>query len=48
MGRDPDRRDEIAYVPQRASVEWDFPVRAVDVVMMGLWRELGLLKRVRR
>ncbi|MBX2805493.1 MAG: metal ABC transporter ATP-binding protein [Hyphomicrobiales bacterium] len=36
-------RRRIAYVPQRASVDWDFPARVIDVVMMGLYRELGLL-----
>lgn len=36
-----------AYVPQRASVDWDFPTRALDVVSMGLYRELGLLGRFR-
>ncbi|MFY0595404.1 MAG: metal ABC transporter ATP-binding protein [Cognatishimia sp.] len=40
-------RNRIAYVPQRASVDWDFPTRVLDVVMMGLYRELGLLRRVR-
>lgn len=40
-------RARIAYVPQRASVDWDFPARVCDVVMMGLYRELGLLGRVR-
>ncbi|WP_204112814.1 metal ABC transporter ATP-binding protein [Shimia biformata] len=40
-------RDRIAYVPQRASVDWDFPTRAIDVVLMGLYRELGLLRMVR-
>ncbi|WP_173934902.1 metal ABC transporter ATP-binding protein [Chelativorans sp. Marseille-P2723] len=38
----------IAYVPQRASVDWDFPTRVIDVVLMGLYRELGLLGRVRQ
>lgn len=42
-----DCRDRIAYVPQRASVDWDFPTQVLDVVMMGLYRELGLLRRVR-
>ncbi len=37
----------VAYVPQRASVDWDFPTRVLDVVMMGLHRELGLLRLVR-
>ncbi len=40
-------RARIAYVPQRASVDWDFPARVLDVVMMGLYRDLGLLGRVR-
>ncbi|WP_147109368.1 metal ABC transporter ATP-binding protein [Tateyamaria sp. syn59] len=42
-----DMRDRIAYVPQRASVDWDFPVRVIDVVMMGMYRQLGLLGRIR-
>ena len=41
------QRGRIAYVPQRASVDWDFPTRVIDVVMMGLYRELGLLGRIR-
>ena len=40
-------RARIAYVPQRASVDWDFPTRVLDVVMMGQYRELGLLGMVR-
>ncbi|MBV2358999.1 metal ABC transporter ATP-binding protein [Thalassococcus sp. CAU 1522] len=40
-------RDRIAYVPQRNSVDWDFPTRVLDVVLMGLYRELGLFRRVR-
>ncbi len=39
-------RARIAYVPQRASVDWDFPTRVLDVVMMGQYRSLGLLRRV--
>lgn len=39
-------RARIAYVPQRASIDWDFPARVIDVVLMGLYRELGLLRRV--
>jgi manganese/zinc/iron transport system ATP- binding protein len=41
------QRARIAYVPQRASVDWDFPTRVIDVVLMGLSRELGLLGRIR-
>jgi len=40
-------RARIAYVPQRASVDWDFPTRVIDVVLMGMYRKLGLLGRVR-
>ena len=40
-------RARIAYVPQRASVDWDFPTRVIDVVLMGLYRDLGLLGRIR-
>lgn len=40
-------RARVAYVPQRASIDWDFPTRAIDVVTMGLYGELGLLGRIR-
>ena len=42
-----DQRHRIAYVPQRASVDWDFPTMVLDVVLMGLSRDLGLLRPVR-
>lgn len=38
-------RREVAYVPQRASVDWDFPTDVLDVVMMGRYGHLGLLRR---
>ena len=38
-------RRRVAYVPQRASVDWDFPATAHDVVMMGLYGHLGWLRR---
>ncbi len=34
-------RRRVAYVPQRESVDWDFPVNALDVVAMGLYRQVG-------
>ncbi len=40
-------RARIAYVPQRASVDWDFPTQVLDVVIMGLYRELGIFRRLR-
>lgn len=39
-------RARIAYVPQRASVDWSFPARALDVVLMGMYRQTGLLGRI--
>ncbi|MAJ28465.1 manganese ABC transporter ATP-binding protein [bacterium TMED181] len=37
-----DQSDElIGFVPQRESVDWDFPVQVLDVVMMGTYRRLG-------
>lgn len=34
-----------AYVPQRGSVDWDFPTNALDVVMMGRYGALGWFRR---
>ena len=34
-------RQRVGYVPQRESVDWDFPVSALDVVAMGLYRRIG-------
>lgn len=39
------RRKDVAYVPQRGSVDWDFPTSALDVVMMGLYGRLGWIRR---
>ena len=39
------QRKRIAYVPQRSSVDWDFPTFALDVVLMGLYGKLGWFKR---
>ena len=39
-------RDDIAYVPQRASVDWDFPTTVIEVVLMGLYHRVGLLGRL--
>lgn len=38
-------RRRIGYVPQRTSVDWDFPTDALDVVMMGLYGRLGWIRR---
>ncbi len=39
-------RHKVSYVPQRESVDWDFPASVLDVVLMGRYGKKGLLKRV--
>jgi manganese/zinc/iron transport system ATP- binding protein len=39
-----EQRQRIGYVPQRESVDWDFPTDAIDVVMMGRYGKLGWFK----
>ena len=39
------QRRIVGYVPQRSSVDWDFPTTAIDVVTMGLYGRLGWLRR---
>ncbi len=40
-----EQRSRVGYVPQRSSVDWDFPTTALDVVTMGLYGQLGWFKR---
>jgi manganese/zinc/iron transport system ATP- binding protein len=40
-----DAKQRVGYVPQRESVDWDFPVNVMDVVLMGRYGRLGLFKR---
>ncbi|MEM6469366.1 MAG: metal ABC transporter ATP-binding protein [Planctomycetota bacterium] len=39
-------RSRVGYVPQRESVDWQFPVSALDVVAMGLYEQIGWFRRV--
>jgi manganese/zinc/iron transport system ATP- binding protein len=39
------QRGRVGYVPQRSSVDWDFPTTALDVVTMGLYGQLGWFRR---
>lgn len=41
-----DVRSRISYVPQRESVDWDFPASVMDVVLMGRYRKNNLMKRL--
>lgn len=38
-------RSRVAYVPQRESVDWDFPITVFDLVLMGRYGKLGLFRR---
>ena len=40
-----EQRHLVGYVPQRETVDWDFPVTALDVVMMGTYGRLGWFRR---
>lgn len=40
-----EQRHMVGYVPQRESVDWDFPTNALDVVMMGRYGHLGWFRR---
>lgn len=43
-----DVRKRVAYVPQRGSVDWDFPASVLDVVMMGRYGLRGVFGRMRK
>ena len=38
-------RGRVGYVPQRETVDWDFPVSVLDVVLMGSFARLGWFRR---
>lgn len=38
-------KQAVAYVPQRGSVDWDFPTTVFDVVLMGTYGQLGWFRR---
>lgn len=41
----PESLGRVGYVPQRESVDWDFPVSVMDVVLMGRYGRIGLFRR---
>lgn len=43
-----EQRHLVGYVPQRESVDWDFPVSATDVVAMGVYGRIGWFRPVRK
>ncbi|MCX8955798.1 manganese/iron ABC transporter ATP-binding protein [Erwinia psidii] len=42
------RQNQVAYVPQSEDVDWHFPVLAEDVVMMGRYGHMGMLRIPRK
>lgn len=42
------QRQNVGYVPQRGSVDWDFPTTVLDVVLMGRYGHVGWIKRPSR
>lgn len=42
------QRQRVGYVPQRESVDWDFPIDVLDVVTMGRYRSIGWCRPIRR
>ncbi len=43
-----DVRQKVAYVPQRESIDWDFPITAEEVVLMGRYGRMGFFGRLRK
>jgi manganese/zinc/iron transport system ATP- binding protein len=41
-------RSRVSYVPQRESVDWDFPASVMDIVLMGRYSKTGLFRRPRK
>ena len=39
------KHEKISYMPQRGSIDWDFPINCLDVVLMGLYGHIGWFKR---
>ncbi len=40
-----EQRKQIGYVPQRGTVDWDFPTTVIDVVLMGTYGQVGWIRR---
>ncbi len=43
-----EQRKRIAYVPQRATIDWDFPITVLDTVLLGTYPSLGLFRRPKK
>lgn len=43
-----DLSHQLAYIPQRETIDWDFPITVLELVLQGLYPRLGLWKRVKK
>lgn len=43
-----DMRKQIAYVPQRSNIDWNFPIIVRDTVLLGTYPKTGLLRRPKK
>src|SRR5690625_1480310 len=41
-------RKNIAYVPQRSNIDWDFPILVRDTVLLGTYPKLGIFRRPKK
>lgn len=41
-------RTKVAYVPQRSSIDWDFPITVFDTVLLGTYPKLGVFERPKK
>lgn len=41
-------RKQIAYVPQRAAIDWDFPITVLDTVLLGTYPTLTIFRRPKK
>lgn len=39
-------RKRVSYIPQRQTVDWDFPATVLDVVLMGRYQQRGMFSRI--
>ncbi|MCM3743688.1 metal ABC transporter ATP-binding protein [Sporosarcina luteola] len=40
-----DVRKKVAYVPQRAAIDWDFPITVLKTVLLGTYPQVGIFRR---
>jgi len=40
--------EDIAYLPQQSEIDRSFPISVIDLVAMGLWRQMGAFGRIGR